>query len=45
MNFRKASIQGVSYGKGITEIGRAAWKLMNKPLPDEVSDLAVLGMR
>ncbi len=36
MNFRKASINGVSYGKGITEIGRAAWKLLNKPVPEDV---------
>lgn len=36
MNFRKASIYGTSYGKGITEIGRAAWKLLNKPIPADV---------
>jgi phospholipid-translocating P-type ATPase (flippase) len=36
MNFRKASIYGISYGRGITEIGRAAWKLMNKPIPEDV---------
>jgi phospholipid-translocating P-type ATPase (flippase) len=36
MNFRKASIFGVPYGRGITEIGRAAWKLMGKPIPDDV---------
>jgi phospholipid-transporting ATPase len=36
MNFRKASINGVSYGKGITEIGRAAWKLLNRPVPEDV---------
>lgn len=36
MNFRKASINGVSYGKGITEIGKASWKLMGKPVPPEV---------
>jgi phospholipid-translocating P-type ATPase (flippase) len=36
MNFRKASIYGISYGKGITEIGRAAWKLMDKSIPEDV---------
>lgn len=36
MNFRKASINGVSYGKGITEIGKAAWKLMGREVPPEV---------
>lgn len=36
MDFRKMSINGVSYGLGITEIGKAAWKLMGKDVPDEV---------
>ncbi len=36
MNFRKASVNGIIYGQGITEIGRAAWKLLNKPVPAEV---------
>ena len=36
MNFRKASINGISYGKGITEIGKAAWKLQGKPIPPEM---------
>lgn len=36
MNFRKASINGVVYGQGITEIGRAAWKLLGKPVPADV---------
>ena len=36
MDFRKCSINGVSYGLGITEIGKAAWKLQGKDIPDEV---------
>ena len=36
MDFRKASINGVSYGLGITEIGKAAWKLQGKEVPEEV---------
>ena len=36
MNYRKSSINGVVYGQGITEIGRAAWKLLGKPVPPEV---------
>jgi magnesium-transporting ATPase (P-type) len=36
MNFRKASIFGKPYGQGITEIGRAAWKLLGKDIPAEV---------
>ena len=36
MNFRKVSINGVIYGQGITEIGRAAWKLLGKPVPIDV---------
>jgi magnesium-transporting ATPase (P-type) len=36
MNFRKASINGVSYGEGLTEIGRVAWKLMGKTIPPEM---------
>jgi phospholipid-transporting ATPase len=38
MNFRKMSINGVIYGQGITEIGRAAWKLLGKPVPPEVAE-------
>lgn len=38
MDFRKASVNGVSYGQGITEIGRAAWKLQGKPISKEVLD-------
>ena len=30
MDFRKASICGVRYGQGITEIGKASWKLQGK---------------
>jgi phospholipid-transporting ATPase len=36
MDFRKASINGVSYGLGITEIGKASWKLQGKPIPDAI---------
>jgi phospholipid-transporting ATPase len=36
MDFRKASINGVSYGLGITEIGKASWKLQGKEIPPEV---------
>lgn len=36
MNFRKASINGVSYGTGITEIGKAAWRLLGKPISPEI---------
>jgi magnesium-transporting ATPase (P-type) len=28
------SIDGVPYGDGITEIGKAAWKLLGKPVPE-----------
>jgi phospholipid-transporting ATPase len=38
MDFRKASINSVSYGQGITEIGRAAWKLQNKKIAQSVLD-------
>jgi magnesium-transporting ATPase (P-type) len=30
------SIAGVPYGDGITEIGKAAWKLLGKPIPNSV---------
>ena len=36
MDFRKASINGKSYGVGITEIGKAAWKLQGKEVPADV---------
>lgn len=36
MIFRKMSIHGISYGQGITEIGKAAWKLLGKSVPAEV---------
>jgi phospholipid-transporting ATPase len=36
MDFRKMSIHGVSYGLGITEIGKAAWKLLGKPISPEI---------
>ncbi|KAJ1410249.1 hypothetical protein B484DRAFT_402969, partial [Ochromonadaceae sp. CCMP2298] len=36
MDFRKASINGISYGLGITEIGKAAWKLLGKPIAPEI---------
>ncbi|KAJ0401778.1 hypothetical protein P43SY_006032 [Pythium insidiosum] len=35
MEFRKCSIGGVSYGSGITEIGRAALVRAGKPIPPE----------
>jgi phospholipid-transporting ATPase len=36
MDFRKASICGTSYGLGITEIGKASWKLQGIPIPEEI---------
>lgn len=36
MDFRKASINGVSYGLGVTEIGLQAWTLQGKQVPEEV---------
>jgi phospholipid-transporting ATPase len=36
MDYRKSSINGVSYGLGITEIGKAAWKLQGIPIDPEV---------
>ena len=36
MDFRKASINGVSYGLGITEIGKASWKLQGKSIPADI---------
>lgn len=36
MDFRKASINGVKYGVGITEIGKAAWKLQGKAIAAHV---------
>ena len=36
MDFRKCSINGVSYGMGITEIGKASWKLQGKDIPADV---------
>ena len=33
MDFRKASIRGVRYGQGRTEIGKASWKLQGKNIP------------
>ncbi|RLN46338.1 hypothetical protein BBJ28_00021417 [Nothophytophthora sp. Chile5] len=35
MEFRKCSIDGISYGSGITEIGRAALVRAGKPIPAE----------
>jgi phospholipid-transporting ATPase len=45
MNFRKASINGISYGKGITEIGKSAWKLQNKPIPSEMLEAEELASK
>lgn len=36
MDFRKMSINGVIFGKGITEIGKASWKLRGKEIPNEI---------
>lgn len=36
MDFRKMCINGQIYGLGITEIGKASWKLQNKVIPKEV---------
>lgn len=33
MDFRKMSINGIAYGQGITEIGKAAWKLQGRIIP------------
>lgn len=38
MDFRKASINGVIYGEGITEIGKASWKLQGKKIPQAILD-------
>ena len=38
MDYRKSSINGIAYGEGITEIGRAAWKLLGKNIPVEMLD-------
>ena len=38
MDFRKASINGISYGVGITEIGKASWKLQGKEISQEILD-------
>ena len=36
MDFRKASIRGVKYGQGITEIGKSSWKLQGKEIPSDI---------
>ena len=36
MDFRKFSVNGIVYGQGITEIGKASWKLQGKEVPSEV---------
>jgi phospholipid-transporting ATPase len=36
MDFRKMSVNGKSYGLGITEIGKASWKLQGKEIPFDV---------
>lgn len=38
MEFRKASINGISYGLGTTEIGKASYKLQGKIIPQEILD-------
>lgn len=36
MDFRKMCIAGISYGQGITEIGKVAWKLQGREISPEV---------
>ncbi len=36
MDFRKCSVNGKVYGMGITEIGKASWKLQGKEIPKDV---------
>ena len=36
MDFRKASICGKSYGRGITEIGKSSWALQGKEIPADM---------
>ena len=36
MDFRKMCVNGKSYGLGITEIGKASWKLQGREIPPEV---------
>ena len=38
MDFRKMSVNGKSYGLGITEIGKASWKLQGKHIPQSILD-------
>jgi phospholipid-transporting ATPase len=38
MDFRKCSINGVSYGAGLTEIGKAALKRAGLPIPADPAD-------
>ena len=37
MVFRKCSINGVKYGSGITEIGKASWKLKGQSIPQAMN--------
>ena len=45
MDYRKASIGGTSYGEGITEIGKAAWKLQGKSIPAEILESETLAKK
>jgi magnesium-transporting ATPase (P-type) len=36
MNFRKMSVNGKCYGRGITEIGKVSWQLQGKHVPDSL---------
>ncbi|GMI14936.1 hypothetical protein TrLO_g10401 [Triparma laevis f. longispina] len=36
MDFRKCTVNGISYGKGITEIGKAAFQLQGDAIPDDI---------
>lgn len=42
MDFRKCSVNGIVYGQGITEIGKASWALQGKPIPEHVLEAEVL---
>ena len=41
MEYRKSSINGISYGVGITEIGKAAWKLLGSIFNKDVLDIFI----
>ncbi|KAG5183758.1 hypothetical protein JKP88DRAFT_198883 [Tribonema minus] len=45
MDFRKCSVGGKVYGRGITEIGRAALEIAGKEVPKEVLEAETLSRR